>query len=264
MRNIIITILTATVLAAHAVWMAAGALAATRLTEDLADLFRMAQFVIEADVLDSQPAGAGREGIPMTQATLKIVRVIKGEAAVGDVTVAEYLGGRNGERITVAPGQARLVPGSRVILLLSKFKDMANWRVIGGDAGQIDMEGETARRACGSPFSFYVKDPASITGFSARKTTELSAAMLDCLLRALANTGRPEIEAPKGQVMNVSAPAMKHHMPATQIAFVNQIQHNGTSNDWSIGSRIAVTMSLLLAGFIVSRPFTARKTARQQ
>src|SRR5579862_4429970 len=123
MRNIYIAVLTVTALCAHSLWMAADTLAATRLTEDLADLFRHAQLVVEADVLDTQSAPAGREGIPMTRATLKIVHVVKGDAVADSTIVVEYLGGRgpDGQSTTVVPGQARLVPGALTVLLLSKF-----------------------------------------------------------------------------------------------------------------------------------------------
>lgn len=213
-------------LCANAGWHEVPALAATRLTDDLADLFRAAEAVVEADVVSSSPGERGNSGIPMTRVVLKVDRVFKGAPTIDAVLNADVLGGDTGDVRTVVPGQPRLLPGTRVIVLLSKFGRLQNWRVIGGDAGEIQLgfgdDGlPIARRACGSNFNYYVTDPHSLSGFKAISVAELSEEQVLNLVEALATTGRPVVAAriPAAPAPKpTSEPAQQVSVPAVSSA----------------------------------------------
>jgi hypothetical protein len=202
--------------------------AASRLSEDLADLFRAAEVVVESEVIRCAPGeqtNAGAE-IPLTNVTLKVNRVFKGAVSPDEILHAEFVGGGTGELQTIAPGQPCFLPGTRVIVMLSKFGRLQNWRVIGGDAGEIEFgfgdDGmPMARRACGARFDYFITDPHSLTGFKPMSATELSEGLVLKLVEAIAATGRPVVEArvlaaqaPKP----TSAPAQRVSIPAAHSA----------------------------------------------
>jgi hypothetical protein len=98
----------------------------------------------------------------------------------------------------VSPGQAQLNVGDRAVLLLANVPGAKNWRILGGDAGQIvlarDGDGkELARRGSGR-FEFYVADESSLTGYRPVKGTSIYADQLGALLQAVLETGRPVLE----------------------------------------------------------------------
>ncbi|MCY3017792.1 MAG: hypothetical protein NTW87_02005 [Planctomycetota bacterium] len=129
--------------------------AATRLTNDLAELLGMAGLVVEATVQATSVQTDTRNGIPLTLAVLKVHRVYKGDVAPESEITVESFGGFNGTQTVIACGQPQFNAGDRSLLLLAKSSaNPMNWRVLGGDIGQIilseDKDGQTvARRAIG-------------------------------------------------------------------------------------------------------------------
>ena len=257
MRTAATAILTVTGLILYAMWSSQSMLAATRVTEDLAELFKLAQVVVEADVLETKPVGLGREGVPMTHSLVRIVRVIKGELTADTAITVEYLGATGDSTATIVPGQAVLVPGKRVVLMLSKFKQITEWRVLAGDAGQIDLGGEnqaTARRTCGAAFNYYIADPKSLTGYTQKNATELNRTTLDSLLEAIASTGRPVIgaTAPAAEQAARPEPAAAQQQASNSSSAVSAAPvAPATTTASSIVLMTFVSVALMLAALVV-------------
>jgi len=173
--------------------------AATRLTDDIPELIRMASAVAEVRVLNAVFQEQNAAGISFTVVTLKVNRVYKGELSAGAETTAQFFGGPDGTHQAVSAGQPQLSPGDRAILILTRSPDeSANWRVLGGDVGQITLQGDgagecVARRASGQ-FNYYVRDGASTTGYRRITCSVLGGGQMEELLSTIVRTGRPVLE----------------------------------------------------------------------
>jgi len=271
MKRLALIALTLIALLTVTVWHDAPTYAASRLTEDLAELFKSAELVVAAEVLDRQAGAVGAEGVPMTSVTLKIQRVFKGSGTdTGEVVRAEYLGGSSGSGMqTIVPGQPNLVPGSRVVVMLSKFGRTPHWRVIGGDAGEIDFalsdDGRPlVHRASGGKFDFFVSDAQSLTGYRNVNVSALNENQFLQLFEAIATTGRPVIETQaavavvlKDQTVNFSAPEPKptSDLARSQVAPIATVTLSAapaeTSTGFSLTGRLVVTLLLTSLAWVI-------------
>lgn len=176
-----------------------GTLAATRFTDDLTELLRMADAAAEVSVVHTTVKTPGRAGVPLTVVTLKVQRVYKGDLPAGTEIAAEYPGGFDGAHTVVSPGQPQLHTGDRGVLLLARPAGQAStWRVLGGDVGQIvltrnDAGQDVARRPAGQ-FEYYVQDRSSLTGYRRVACAALSAELMEELVQTILRTGRPVLE----------------------------------------------------------------------
>ncbi len=273
MKRLTLIALTLIALLTVTVWHDAPTNAASRLTEDLADLFKSAELVVAAEVLDRQAAGSGGEAVPMTAVTLKIQHVFKGSGTdTGDLVRAEYLGGSSGSGMqTIVPGQPNLVPGSRVVVMLSKFGRTPHWRVIGGDAGEIDFalsdDGRPlVHRASGGKFDFFVGDAQSLTGYRSVSVSALNENQFMQLFEAIATTGRPVIETQAAVLneksVNFSAPEPKPTSDLARsqvepVAPIASVTLNATpvetSTGFSLTGRLVVTLLLTSLAWLIGR-----------
>lgn len=175
--------------------------AASRLTDDLTELLKLAKVVAEVEVLTQTNQPESKAQVPVTVVTLKIHKIFKGDLLLQSELTAEYLGGFDGHNQVVVPGQPVLVPGLRAVVLLSNSVDpSARWHVLAGDAGQINFgqneKGESiASRTSGGQFEYFVRDEQSLTGYSPVKSTWVSSACFYDLLSAILATGRPVLDA---------------------------------------------------------------------
>lgn len=172
--------------------------AASRLTEDFADLMKRAAIVVEVDVGVCQDEANAQIGIPFTVASAKVLRVLRGDIA--NAIEIERFGGKQGDALMVVPGQANLSTGDRAVLLLIPSPlNNGRYRVLGGDAGCVLSEnaegGERLLRRAVGRFDFYVADESSQTGFVARQAAALPDEEFDALTNALIKTGRPVLTA---------------------------------------------------------------------
>jgi len=194
--------------------------AASRVTEDLTDMVKMAGAVAEVTVTAQRVQADNANSVPFTVVTLKIEKVFKGQLDAGNEIQAEYMGGAAFGRMVVSPGQANLKMGDRAVLLLTKAPNAANFRILGGDAGQItlsqDGEGRQLARRGSGRFSFYVADEAALTGYRQVNSSAIYSNQLNALLTTLTKIGRPVLEneyaaeaktLPAPAAMTAAAPA---------------------------------------------------------
>jgi hypothetical protein len=172
--------------------------AASRLTEDLTELLKRADAVVQVSVKTQHVQTNNAQGVPFTVVTLCIEKSYKGTLSADTEIQAEYFGGALEGETVVCPGQPKMDVGERAVLLLARVPGAQNWRILGGDAGQIvlvrDGSGqELARRGCGQ-FDFYLADESSLTGYRPVKGTAIFARQLGALLQAVLDTGRPVLE----------------------------------------------------------------------
>ena len=172
--------------------------AASRLTEDLTELLKMSDAVVQVTVTAQRVQAGNPQNVPFTVAALSVEKVYKGPLAAGATIQAEYIGGAAYGGMVVSPGQPHLNTGERAVLLLAQVPGAKNWRVLGGDAGQIvlarDGSGtDIARRGSGR-FEFYISDEGSLTGYRSVKGAAIHADQLGALLQAALDTGRPVLE----------------------------------------------------------------------
>ena len=264
MKRLSLTCLTLIALLTFTLWYDAPTHAASRLTEDLAELFKSAELVVEADVIDRRAAAPGSEGLPLTAVTLKVTRVFKGSGTdTGEIVQAEYLGGRNGESQTIVPGQPNLTPGMRVVVLLSKFGRTAQWRVIGGDAGEIDFaaadDGKMlAHRASGGRFDYYVRDAQSLTGYRTVSVSALNENEFQHLFEAIASTGRPVIETQALEINTKSVHFAAPEPKPTSVPARNEVPSVTvpapaleTPAGFSLTERLLVTLLLTSLAWVI-------------
>lgn len=212
-----------------------GSGAASRVTEDLAELVKAAGAVAEVTVTAHRVQAEKPDSLPFTVVTLSVEKVYKGALAAGSEIQAEYIGGAAHGRTVVSPGQANLKIGDRAVVLLTQVPNAANWRVLAGDAGQIvlaqDGEGRALARRASGRFEFYVADDASLTGYRPVKSATIYADQMSAVLSAIVNTGRPvlenhsvaaarEIPAPAAMMSLAPAPAASESSVVARLVVV--------------------------------------------
>lgn len=179
--------------------MPAGA--ASRITEDFADLVKRAPLVVEVEITASKDEQNTQVGMPLTLSQAKVVRVLRGDAHAA--LVIERFGGNNGAERVHVPGQAQLTTGDRAVLLLIPSPlNNGRYRVLGGDAGCVlsedsDRGARQLRRVTGR-FDYYIADEKSLSGFVAKQAPALDGDEFDALVDAVLKTGRPVLTAAPG------------------------------------------------------------------
>ena len=172
--------------------------ATTRLTDDLSELLKHAKAVAEVVVLEQSVQPDSKVSLPLTLVTLEVKKVYKGELKPSTRITAEYFGGFDGKLNVVVPAQPALAPGQHAILLLTRNdQQSANWRVVGGDVGQVSLSsanGQTTARRNAGRFEYFVRNKQSITGYSPVSAETLTQERLGELLEATIATGRPVLE----------------------------------------------------------------------
>ena len=194
--------------------------AASRVTEDLTDMVKMSNAIAEVTVTAQHVQAENADSVPFTVITLKIEKVFKGQLEAGNEIQAEYMGGAAFGRMVVSPGQANLKMGDRAVVMLTKAPNAVNFRILGGDAGQItlaqDGEGRQLAHRGSGRFSFYVADAASLTGYRQVNGSSIYANQMNALLTTLVAVGRPVLEneyaaeaktMPAPAAMTAAAPA---------------------------------------------------------
>lgn len=201
----------------HGLWNEEHSLAATRCTEDLADLARMAQAVVEVEVIDTQSAGISNS-TPLTVAHVKILKTWKGKIAEAEIAV-EYIGGTCGDQRTIATGQPVLTASHRYVLLVSKFPQVQNWRVVGGDAGEVELISDQEHTAAVRPehrnFEYFEQDGKSLTGFKRVNCAVMSEEAFRGLLQEIVATGKPVLGARQAAV-ETPVPVQQEHNAVPQ------------------------------------------------
>ncbi|HYG76878.1 MAG TPA: hypothetical protein VEK08_17875 [Planctomycetota bacterium] len=197
--------------------------AASRTTEELADLIRMAEAVVEIEVLAQDQHSDARSGLPLTLTTARVRSSYKGTLSQGEQIVIETFGGKTGEQIVFAPGQARFeVNMIAVTALIAHPVEKGRYRVLGGDVGQIvivpDANGKRIARRMWNQFSYYAADRESLTGYRAIRSQAIAAATMDELVKTIIATGKPVLEKP-AQVPAASA-ALPQAVSAPQVLAV--------------------------------------------
>lgn len=171
--------------------------AASRLTEDFADLVKRAAIVVEVEIGANQDEANAQVGMPLTVSSAKVLRVLRGD--VSKAIEIERFGGKQGDALLVVPGQATLSTGDRAyVLLIPSPLNNGRYRVLGGDAGCVlseDANGERMTRRAVGRFDYYVADESSQTGFVARQAVALPDDEFNALASALITTGRPVLTA---------------------------------------------------------------------
>ncbi|HEY3320197.1 MAG TPA: hypothetical protein VGP72_07015 [Planctomycetota bacterium] len=172
--------------------------AASRLTDDFAELLQMAQVAAQVRIGELH-VEAGRDGgIPLTVARCEVEAVRKGDLAGKKQIEVECFGATVGSVETHCPGQAQLASGETALLLLVKNQSDPNrWRVLGGDVGQValaeDGAGSKIARRMSGAFDYFVPEANSPSGWRRIKTAVVTQSKLTALVEALLTTGRPEI-----------------------------------------------------------------------
>lgn len=168
--------------------------AASRLTEDFADLVKRAAIVAEVEIGAMQEEANAQVGMPLTISSAKVLRVLRGDVA--NAIEIERFGGNQNGALMVVPGQATLATGDRAyVLLIPSPLNNGRFRVLAGDAGCVLSEnapdGERMLRRAVGRFDFYVSDESSQTGMVARQAATLPDSDFNALASALIKTGRP-------------------------------------------------------------------------
>jgi hypothetical protein len=229
--------------------------AATRATEDLSDLLRMADAVAEVSVVATR-VEAPESALPRTVATLKVLKVHKGSLANGAEVSAEYVGGTIGDRQVISSGQPRLAAGDRAVLLLTKRPNAAHWRVLGGDVGQIvlttDGQGRTAASRAEGLFEYFVPDARESKGYRHARSETLPVDAMEELVGAVLREGTPVVAREEIAGTAPVTDAAGHgctHVPAVVLA----PRPAEPSSDSPFVVRLLSTMGLITAFWVVSR-----------
>jgi hypothetical protein len=169
--------------------------ATSRLTDDLEELIKLTDEIVEIEILSSERACGLREE-PHTIWQAKVLRCYKGDHAYGDVLRLDTMGGKiNGQR-AITLGQPQFKPNMIAVVFLKKVSGgTAPYTLVGGDAGEIqlctDEEGGVyAKRICGR-FHYFVEDSETLAGFRRVDTDMLQGKTFELLLRELCKSGRP-------------------------------------------------------------------------
>jgi hypothetical protein len=210
MKHICVGLIAAAVFLLHALWTGERTLAASRYSDDLAELSRIAQAVIEVEVIGIESAPDSKAAMPLTRASVKIRRIYKGNVDAEDLSVA-YPGGNDGAHQTICPGQPALVAGHRYVLFVARFSPAAGWCVVGGEAGAVELiggsDGTIARRQGSLRFEYFAPDSKSLTGTQRIERAVLSDVEFSALLETIVETGRPVVTTPVSAMAPVSASA---------------------------------------------------------
>jgi hypothetical protein len=171
--------------------------AASRLTEDFADLVKRAAVVVEVKIERCRQEQNAQIGMPLTVASAQVVRVHRGTIGANAQLELEKFGGDTDGMKIVVPGQVEFVEGAHAFALLVESPlNNGRWRVLGGDAGYVLREKsgqqEVARRATGR-FDYFVSDEKSLSGFVSRQSQSMNDVDFNALVTALIETGRPVI-----------------------------------------------------------------------
>jgi len=109
--------------------------------------------------------------------------------------------------------------GGTVLLLLAKDGD--RWRVLAGDAGQVNLsentDGEAVARRASGQFVYYETDKSSLSGSTRIEGAAITLKSLRALVSAIVATGRPVL------VEETSSPAHNTSiaLPPTEKLAVN-------------------------------------------
>jgi hypothetical protein len=195
MRCIYIGLLSLLTLFIYSLWSQNVSIAATRRTDDLAEVIRAAQAVIEAQVVNIAAVRDPLTATVRTTVRLQIVKIYKGRIDASSINVV-YAGGDDGNERTIAPGQPSLLAGHRYVLMIAQSPgEPENWRVIAGDAGQVELSTNNGESIAQRPeplnFEYYAADPKSLTGITHFRTSEMTAATFKALLKTILATGKP-------------------------------------------------------------------------
>lgn len=133
-----------------AVWLGALALpglASATITEalSLTDLVREADLVVLAAAIDEHAQRDARGRI-VTDFTVRVDEVMKGDASVGSTLVMRRLGGVMGDIGMRVEGEPHLEIGARYVLFLHRLSDGRTLRPVGMSQGVLPVEeqrGET-------------------------------------------------------------------------------------------------------------------------
>jgi hypothetical protein len=213
MRTLYVATVTAAVFLIYCLWTEERSIAASRYTDDIAELARIANIVVEAEVIDveSLSATSGSQ-ISMTRSHLKVVKAYKGNINEIDLYV-EYPGGNDGAQQAIAPGQPTLITGRRYVLFLTRFSPSRQWSIVGGDAGQVelmtDSDGAIAQRE--GRFEYFVQDNKSLTGTRRIECSVMRETDFRDLLETIIATGRPVVAT---SVSVAQSPAMHPQVAA--------------------------------------------------
>jgi hypothetical protein len=214
--------------------------AASRATDDMLELFRMAGAVVEVTVVRTTVGRSSRAGLPLTVVTLTVQKAYKGDFAAGAEVTAESFGGSDGGRTVVASGGAQLNVGDRAVLFLTKPASATNWRVLGGSVGQIVLtqnnQGEWIARRGSGQFEYYVRDGASVTGYRRVTCGAVTAAQSDELLQTIVRTGRPVLEREEAKAAPV--------LPAPAAMSAHRVAPANVSEDTSLMMRLVLFVGL--------------------
>jgi len=221
--------------------------AASRLTDDFAELVKLADAVVEVNIDDVR---SQESTPPRSVASLTIHRVFKGKVNPGPLDIA-FIGGFDGPYRVIAPGQPHFIAGQSAVLLLSRSNDGASWHVLGGDAGQINVAEDgagqrLARRASGR-FEFYVADANSFSGSRAVKSASLRFQHMELLLNTVLKTGRPMIESA----------AASSPLSTAALAAIPTLENGGDAGI-TFGVRVLLFLAATAALCYVSRLFRMR------
>jgi hypothetical protein len=102
--------------------------------QSLADLDAGADVVVRGRCIDRVPTRSG--GRIESVARFAVVETLRGDA--GAVVEVRQWGGRDGERVTVAPGAPLSEPGDEAVLFLSAEAD-GSYRVVGVASGDLPL-----------------------------------------------------------------------------------------------------------------------------
>ncbi|MGD0094690.1 MAG: hypothetical protein ABSE73_32670, partial [Planctomycetota bacterium] len=186
--------------------------AATRLTEDLAELAGMASAVAEVAVLRKAGQVRSAAGLLLSAVTVRVNKVYKGALLPGAEVTVEWVGGGDGERNIISFGQPQLNPGDITILLLTRFPaDNPNWRVLGGDVGQISVFinalGQCVAKRAAGRFGYRVRGRTSTSGAHLVTNEVLRVEQMDELLRSIVRTGQAVLEHETSPAAVLPSPA---------------------------------------------------------
>jgi hypothetical protein len=218
MRCIYIGLLSLLTLFIYSLWSQTVSNAATRSTDDFAEMVRAAQAVIEAEVVNIAAVRDPLTATVQTTVRLQIVKIYKGRIDASSIKVV-YAGGDDGNERTIAPGQPSLLAGHRYVLMIAQSPgEPENWRVIAGDAGQVELSTNNGESIAQRPeplnFEYYAADPKSLTGITHFRTSEMTAATFKALLKTILATGKPVLPGPSPTVPK-AVPTQSASIPAS-------------------------------------------------
>lgn len=215
MRTFYTAIVTAAVVLIYSLWTDERSIAASRFTDDIAELARIANMVIEVEVIDVESVFVTGTQVPMTQSHLRIVKTYKGSTIETNLCV-EYPGGNDGAQRTIASGQPSLTAGGHYVLFLARFSPSKQWSIVGGDAGQVelvsDSDGMIAQRVGRPGFEYFVQDNKSLSGTSRVNCSIMREGDFRDLLETIIVTGRPVVATAASAVQR---PVSMHQQNST-------------------------------------------------